>query len=54
MLPENIKLLELEKWRDLYAEKKVDILDIEYKALANNFNKFSVNRIEIIIIILIK
>jgi len=48
LTPENVKLLELEKWKDLYENKKVDILDIEYKKLATEFNRFSVRVLSIL------
>ncbi len=51
MRPDNMKLLELEKWRDLYFDKKVSTLDSEYNKLAYYFNKFSVNKFELFILL---
>jgi hypothetical protein len=37
-----MKTLNLEKWRDLYFEKKLEEIDSEFKIISDYFKEFSV------------
>ena len=40
--PENMKILNLEKWRDMYFEKRIEEIESEFEIISNYFNEFSV------------